>query len=82
MFGLISRFQLYAYALASLALAVAGVYFMGAQRGRAKLQEKITAKRQEDFAAAVEIEREINQMDDTTLADRASEWVQRDDKGE
>jgi len=80
MFGLLNKAQLYAFALASFALSVLGIYFMGAARGKARLQEKIAAKRQEEFAKGVEIEREIQQMDDTSLADRASEWVQSDDK--
>jgi hypothetical protein len=52
---------------------------MGIARGGSKLKEKIAVKRQQDFRKSVEIEREISDLNDTSLADRASEWV-RDDK--
>ena len=52
---------------------------MGIARGNSKLKEKIAAKREQDFRKSVEIEREISDLNDTSLADRATEWV-RDDK--
>ena len=60
-------------------IGVFSIYMMGIARGGSKLKEKIAAKREQDFRKSVEIEREISDLNDTSLADRATEWV-RDDK--
>jgi hypothetical protein len=79
LFGWTSKLQIYAVAAATFFISVFSIYMMGIARGGSKLKEKIAVKRQQDFRKSVEIEREISDLNDTSLADRASEWV-RDDK--
>lgn len=81
LFGWTSKLQVYAVAAVTFLISVFSIYMMGIARGNSKLKEKIAAKRQQDFRKSVEIEREISDLNDTSLADRATEWV-RDDKSE
>ena len=81
LFGWTSKLQVYVVAAATFLIGVLSIYIMGVARGGSKLKEKIARKREEDFRKAVEIEREISDLDDTSLADRANEWV-RNNKSE
>ena len=79
MFG-ISKLQLYGMMAAAFALGLLGIYSAGIARGQDKIKRKLDAKLIDGLRQRQDISDEINQMDDTSLADRANEWV-RDDKG-
>tara|TARA_R110002073_G_scaffold19256_5_gene70403 strand:+ start:585 stop:824 length:240 start_codon:yes stop_codon:yes gene_type:complete len=79
MFG-ISKLQLYGMMAAAFALGLLGIYSAGIARGQDKIKRKLDAKLIDGLRQRQEISDELNQMDDTSLADRASEFV-RDDKG-
>ena len=79
MFG-ISKLQLYGMMAAAFALGLLGIYSAGIARGQDKIKRKLDAKLIDGLRQRQEISDEINQMDDTSLADRAHELV-RDDKG-
>jgi len=75
MFG--ARIQLYLLIGAAFFLGVVGIYASGVQRGIDRTRNKINEKRLDDVRAAKEVEDEIESLGDTSLADRANEWVRK-----
>ena len=75
MFG--ARIQLYLLIGAAFFLGVVGIYASGVQRGIDRTRNKINEKRLDDVRAAKEVEDEIEGLGDTSLADRANEWVRK-----
>ena len=75
-----AKLKLYGMMAAAFALGLLGIYSAGIARGQDKIKRKLDAKLIDGLRQRQEISDELNQMDDTSLADRASEFV-RDDKG-
>ena len=75
MFG--ARIQLYLLIGAAFFLGVVGIYASGVQRGIDRTRNKINEKRLDDVRAAKEVEDEIESLGNTSLADRANEWVRK-----
>ena len=75
MFG--ARVQLYLLIGAAFILGAVGIYASGVQRGIDRTRNKINEKRLDDVRAAKEVEDEIESLGDTSLADRANEWVRK-----
>ena len=75
MFG--ARIQLYLLIGAAFILGAVGIYASGVQRGIDRTRNKINEKRLDDVRAAKEVEDEIESLGDTSLADRANEWVRK-----
>ena len=72
---LLGKLKVYAALIGAAMLAVVTVYYRGRADGRDDLEHEITDKRLEDLLTAKEIEDEIEVLDDSGLADRASKWV-------
>lgn len=72
-----SRIQLYLLIGAAFLLGAVGIYASGVQRGIDRTQRKIDEKRLDNFRTAMEVENEVEALDDTSLADRANEWVRK-----
>lgn len=74
-----AKLKLYGLIFAAFALGLLGIYSAGIARGQDKIQRKLDAKLIDGLRTRQDISDELNQMDDTSLADRAHEWV-RDNK--
>ena len=72
-----ARIQLYLFIGAAFILGVVGIYASGVQRGIDRTRNKINEKRLDDVRAAKEVEDEIESLGNTSLADRANEWVRK-----
>jgi tRNA(Ser,Leu) C12 N-acetylase TAN1 len=77
---ILARLKMYLWVIGAALVAVVTVYFRGMAVGRHDLEYEIKDKRLEDIMKAKEIEDEVEALDDTGLAERASKWV-RDDNG-
>ena len=71
----LSRIQLYLFIGAAFILGAVGIYASGVQRGIDRTKRKIDEQRLGNMQTAKKIENEIEILDDSGLADRASEWV-------
>ena len=71
----LSRIQLYLFIGAAFVLGAVGIYASGVQRGIDRTKRKIDEQRLGNMQTAKKIEDEIEILDDSGLADRASEWV-------
>jgi beta-lactamase regulating signal transducer with metallopeptidase domain len=76
---ILARIKMYLWIIGAALVAVVTVYFRGKADGRDDLEYEIKDKRLEDMTTAKEIEDEIEILDDTGLADRASKWVRNGD---
>lgn len=74
---LFSRIQLYLLIGAAFLLGAVGVYVSGVQRGIDRTRNKINEKRLDVVRTAKEVENEVESLGDTSLADRANEWVRK-----
>ena len=77
MFGL-NKLQIYGLISVSFFLGLLGVYSAGVSRGQDKVKRKIDEKRIQNFKTQKEVEDDISELDDTSLSDRATEWVRKD----
>lgn len=71
----LSRIQLYLFIGAAFILGAVGIYASGVQRGVDRTKRKIDEQRLGNMQEAKKVEDEIEILDDSGLADRASEWV-------
>ena len=74
------RLQLYGLMAAAFMLGLMGIYSAGVARGQDKIKRKLDARRISVMKSNKEITDEVNALDDTSLADRANEWLRRDNK--
>ena len=77
MFG---KIQLYALIALGFVLGLLGIYFSGVARGQDKIKRKMDEKLIEHIRTAKDIDDEIDTLTDTSLADRANEWVRKDNE--
>jgi len=78
---MLARLKMYLWIVGAALVAVVTVYFRGKADGRHDLEYEIKDKRLEDIMQAKEIEDEVEALDDTGLAERASKWVRNDNSG-
>jgi hypothetical protein len=79
MFVLSAKLKIYLMLSTAFVLGLIGIYSAGIARGQDKIQRKLDENLIDALRTRQDVTDEINQMDDTSLADRANEWV-RDDK--
>ena len=77
MFG-INKLQLYGLVFATFALSLLGIYSAGIARGQDKIRRKIDEKRLDNLQIHKDVDDEIDILNDTSLADRANQWVRKD----
>jgi hypothetical protein len=77
MFG-INKLQLYGLIAATFVLGLLGIYSAGVSRGQDKIKRKLDQKLIDSMRTAKDIDDEIDTLTDTSLADRANEWVRKD----
>lgn len=73
-----ARLQLYAAAIAGIALAFVAAYFGGVARGKDKIKRDLDEHALETMRTAKEIDDEIENLDDSELSTRARSWVRSD----
>ena len=78
---LLTRFKMYLWLIGAALAAIVTVYFRGKADGRHDLEYEIKDKRLDNLMKAKEIEDEVEALDDTGLAERASKWVREDNRG-
>jgi hypothetical protein len=77
MFG-INKLQMYGLIAATFVLGLLGIYSAGVSRGQDKIKRKLDQKLIDSMRTAKDIDDEIDTLTDTSLADRANEWVRKD----
>lgn len=77
---MLSRLQLYGLLALGFMLGLIGIYSAGVMRGQDKVKRKLDQKRIDNLTTQKEIEDELDALDDTSLSDRATEWVRKDHK--
>ena len=75
---MLPRLQLYCLIGGAFVLGLLGIYSAGIARGQDKVKRKIDEKRLSNFKTAKEVQDEVSQMDDTSLSDRANQWLRKD----
>ena len=75
---MLPRLQLYALIGGAFILGLLGIYSAGIARGQDKIKRKIDEKRLSNFKTAKEVQDEVSELDDTSLADRANKWMRKD----
>jgi hypothetical protein len=77
MFG-INKLQMYGLIAVTFVLGLLGIYSAGVSRGQDKIKRKLDQKLIDSMRTAKDIDDEIDTLTDTSLADRANEWVRKD----
>jgi len=75
-----ARIQLFALICAAFVLGIIGVYSAGIARGQDKIRRKLDKKLIDNMRTAKEVDDEISELNDTSLADRANKWVRKDNR--
>ena len=75
---MLPRLQLYALIGGAFVLGLLGIYSAGIARGQDKIKRKIDEKRLSNFKINKEVQDEVSELDDTSLADRANRWMRKD----
>ena len=73
-----ARLQLYALIGAAFMLGLLGIYSAGIARGQDKVKRRIDEDRLRNIKMQKDIDDEINSLNDDNFADRAREWVRKD----
>ena len=69
---------MYGLIAATFVLGLLGIYSAGVSRGQDKIKRKLDQKLIDSMRTAKDIDDEIDTLTDTSLADRANEWVRKD----
>lgn len=77
---MLSRLQLYGLLALGFMLGLIGIYSAGVMRGQDKVKRKLDQKRIDNLTTQKEIEDELDALSDTSLSDRATEWVRKDNE--
>ena len=77
---MLSRLQLYGVLALGFMLGLIGIYRAGVMRGQDKVKRKLDQKRIDNLTTQKEIENELDALSDTSLSDRATEWVRKDNE--
>lgn len=73
-----ARLQMYALIGAAFMLGLLGIYSAGIARGQDKVKRKIDEDRLRNIKMQKDIDDEINSLNDDNFANRAREWVRKD----
>lgn len=76
---MIARLQLWALIGLAFVAGILGIYRAGARAGVDQARRKLDEKRLADIRKARGVQNEIEILDDSGLADRASRWLRNDD---
>ena len=74
-----ARLQLWALVGLAFVAGIAGIYMAGVQRGIDRQRSKIDRTRLDKIGKAKEVKNDVEILDDSGLADRASRWLRHDD---
>lgn len=74
-----AKVQLYLLVALAFAAGVFGIYMAGVQRGIDRQRSKIDRARLDKIGKAKEARDDVEILDDSGLADRASQWLRHDD---
>ena len=77
---MLSRLQYIVLLALGFILGLIGIYSAGVMRGQDKVKRKLDQKRIDNFKTQKEIEDELDAISDTSLSDRATEWVRKDNE--
>lgn len=77
---MLSRLQYIVLLALGFMLGLIGIYSAGVMRGQDKVKRKLDQKRIDNFKTQKEIEDELDAISDTSLSDRATEWVRKDNE--
>ena len=69
---------MYGLIAVTFVLGLLGIYSAGVSRGQDKIKRKLDQKLIDNMRTAKDIDDEIDTLTDTSLADRANEWVRKD----
>lgn len=73
-----ARLQLWALVGLAFVAGIAGIYMAGVQRGIDRQRTKIDRARLDKIGKAKEVRDDVEILDDSGLADRASRWLRHD----
>lgn len=73
------KLKMYAALLGAALLAVVTVYYRGRADGRDIIEDEIKDDRLDKLLTAKDVQDHVQEMDNEQLADRAREWVRRND---
>lgn len=76
---LLGKLKIYAALLGAAALAVITVYYRGRADGREDLEYEIKDDRLDKLLTAKEVQNELQNFSDASIAARASRWVRDND---
>ena len=75
-----AKLQLYLFVALAFVTGVLGIYMSGVQRGIDRQRSKIDRARLDKVGKAKEAREDVEILDDSGLADRASQWLRNDDR--
>ena len=75
----LGKLKMYAALLGAALLAVVTVYYRGRADGRDIIEDEIKDDRLDKLLTAKDVQDHVQEMDNEQLADRAREWVRRND---
>lgn len=75
-----TRLQYWAIVILATIAGIFGVYWLGGQNAKHKLQNKLNEKRIESIKVAKEVENEVESLSNDNLLSRASKWVRNSKK--
>jgi len=75
-----AKLQLYLFVALAFVAGVLGIYMSGVQRGIDRQRSKIDRARLDKIGKAKEAREDVEILDDSGLADRASQWLRNDDR--
>lgn len=75
----LGKLKMYAALLGAALLAVVTVYYRGRADGKDILEHEIKDDRLDKLLTAKDVQNDVQQMDDSAVADRAREWVRGGD---
>jgi len=78
---LLGKLKIYAALLGAAALAVITVYYRGRADGRDDLEYEIKDDRLDKLLKAKEVQNELQNLSDASIAARAARWVRDNDNG-
>ena len=75
-----AKLKLYLFVAVAFVAGVLGIYMSGVRRGIDRQRSKIDRARLDKIGKAKEIKDDVEILDDSGLADRASQWLRNDDR--
>jgi len=75
---MMGRLQLYGLLALAFVAGLVGIYMAGVQRGIDRQRSKIDRSRLDKIGKAKEVKDDVEILDDSGLADRASRWLRND----